>query len=192
MAEWNGKWKPTSYHDTLLSATTHLIWLMDNWITECFQCVISLHFSSFSPGPLHTWHSYGKLPISNSSTDGRRKPSVTWSSCGSESRPWNTLLTDTCGASVWTHTGNFFLLSHPAGLLSSVFWVFINVFIGHANSRQDDYCILIKQWIFSSPPNRQNTKDIHTLAQLISAYSLVDTDKAKSYPWTSCRKILHS
>jgi len=32
-------------------------------------------------------------------------------------------------------------------------------------------------------PNRQNTKDIHTLAQLISAYSLVDTDKAKSYPF---------
>uniref|UniRef100_A0A8D3D3V9 Signal recognition particle subunit SRP72 n=1 Tax=Scophthalmus maximus TaxID=52904 RepID=A0A8D3D3V9_SCOMX len=28
--------------------------------------------------------------------------------------------------------------------------------------------------------NRQNTNDIHTLAQLISAYSLVDTDKAKS------------
>lgn len=28
--------------------------------------------------------------------------------------------------------------------------------------------------------NRQNTKDVHTLAQLISAYSLVDTDKAKS------------
>ncbi|XP_017285263.1 signal recognition particle subunit SRP72 [Kryptolebias marmoratus] len=27
---------------------------------------------------------------------------------------------------------------------------------------------------------RQNTKDIHTLAQLISAYSLVDTEKAKS------------
>ncbi|TNN67131.1 Signal recognition particle subunit SRP72 [Liparis tanakae] len=27
---------------------------------------------------------------------------------------------------------------------------------------------------------KQNTKDIHTLAQLISAYSLVDTDKAKS------------
>lgn len=31
--------------------------------------------------------------------------------------------------------------------------------------------------------NRQNTKDVHTLAQLISAYSLVDTDKAKSYPF---------
>uniref|UniRef100_A0AAX7VIM9 Signal recognition particle subunit SRP72 n=1 Tax=Astatotilapia calliptera TaxID=8154 RepID=A0AAX7VIM9_ASTCA len=27
---------------------------------------------------------------------------------------------------------------------------------------------------------KQNTKDVHTLAQLISAYSLVDTDKAKS------------
>lgn len=25
VAEWNGKWKPTNYHDTLLSATTHLI-----------------------------------------------------------------------------------------------------------------------------------------------------------------------
>lgn len=33
------------------------------------------------------------------------------------------------------------------------------------------------------PFHRQNTKDVHTLAQLISAYSLVDTDKAKSYPF---------
>ena len=31
--------------------------------------------------------------------------------------------------------------------------------------------------------HRQNTNDIHTLAQLISAYSLVDQDKAKSYPF---------
>ena len=29
---------------------------------------------------------------------------------------------------------------------------------------------------------KQNTKDVHTLAQLISAYSLVDQDKAKAYP----------
>lgn len=35
------------------------------------------------------------------------------------------------------------------------------------------------------PFYRQNTKDVHTLAQLISAYSLVDTDKAKSYPFPS-------
>uniref|UniRef100_A0A8C7YE50 Signal recognition particle SRP72 subunit RNA-binding domain-containing protein n=1 Tax=Oryzias sinensis TaxID=183150 RepID=A0A8C7YE50_9TELE len=28
---------------------------------------------------------------------------------------------------------------------------------------------------------RQNTKDVYTLAQLISAYSLVDTDKAKAF-----------
>lgn len=35
------------------------------------------------------------------------------------------------------------------------------------------------------PSYRQNTKDVHTLAQLISAYSLVDTDKAKSYPFPS-------
>lgn len=31
----------------------------------------------------------------------------------------------------------------------------------------------------------QNKKDIHTLAQLISAYSLVDQDKAKAYPQTT-------
>ena len=30
---------------------------------------------------------------------------------------------------------------------------------------------------------RQNPKDIRMLAQLISAYSVVDTDKAKSYPF---------
>lgn len=30
----------------------------------------------------------------------------------------------------------------------------------------------------------QNKKDIHTLAQLISAYSLVDQEKAKAYPQT--------
>lgn len=30
---------------------------------------------------------------------------------------------------------------------------------------------------------RQNPKDIHTLAQLISAYSLVDPEKAKAYPF---------
>lgn len=29
---------------------------------------------------------------------------------------------------------------------------------------------------------KQNPKDVHTLAQLISAYSLVDQNKAKSYP----------
>lgn len=35
-----------------------------------------------------------------------------------------------------------------------------------------------------SSSHRQNTKDVFTLAQLISAYSLVDTDKAKAYPPT--------
>lgn len=30
---------------------------------------------------------------------------------------------------------------------------------------------------------RQNPKDVHTLAQLISAYSLVDPEKAKVYPF---------
>lgn len=35
---------------------------------------------------------------------------------------------------------------------------------------------------------KQNTNDVHTLAQLISAYSLVDQDKAKAYPqtWQFC------
>lgn len=32
---------------------------------------------------------------------------------------------------------------------------------------------------------RQNPKDVHTLAQLISAYSLVDPEKAKVYPFDS-------
>lgn len=30
---------------------------------------------------------------------------------------------------------------------------------------------------------KQNPKDVHTLAQLISAYSLVNQDKAKAYPY---------
>lgn len=33
------------------------------------------------------------------------------------------------------------------------------------------------------PLQRQNPKDVHTLAQLISAYSLVDPEKAKVYPF---------
>lgn len=38
---------------------------------------------------------------------------------------------------------------------------------------------------------KQNKNDIHTLAQLISAYSLVDQDKAKAYPqtWRFCTVI---
>lgn len=32
---------------------------------------------------------------------------------------------------------------------------------------------------------KQNTNDVRTLAQLISAYSLVDQDKAKAYPQIS-------
>uniref|UniRef100_A0A672S205 Signal recognition particle subunit SRP72 n=1 Tax=Sinocyclocheilus grahami TaxID=75366 RepID=A0A672S205_SINGR len=38
---------------------------------------------------------------------------------------------------------------------------------------------------------KQNTNDVHTLAQLISAYSLVDQDKAKAYPqtWRFCTVI---
>lgn len=55
-----------------------------------------------------------------------------------------------------------------------------------AGQQTRGYQSVISEWwfklFFLSPPNRQNTKDIHTLAQLISAYSLVDTDKAKSYP----------
>lgn len=34
---------------------------------------------------------------------------------------------------------------------------------------------------------KQNPKDVHTLAQLISAYSLVDQDKAKAYPCVHAR-----
>lgn len=34
---------------------------------------------------------------------------------------------------------------------------------------------------------KQNTNDVRTLAQLISAYSLVDQDKAKAYPEISLR-----
>lgn len=34
---------------------------------------------------------------------------------------------------------------------------------------------------------KQNTNDVRTLAQLISAYSLVDQDKAKAYPQISLR-----
>lgn len=30
---------------------------------------------------------------------------------------------------------------------------------------------------------KQNPKDVHTLAQLISAYSLVNQEKAKAYPY---------
>lgn len=37
--------------------------------------------------------------------------------------------------------------------------------------------------LFFFPLPRQNPKDVHTLAQLISAYSLVDPEKAKVYPF---------
>lgn len=43
-------------------------------------------------------------------------------------------------------------------------------------------CTLVT-WIFFFPLQRQNPKDVHTLAQLISAYSLVDPEKAKVYPF---------
>lgn len=39
---------------------------------------------------------------------------------------------------------------------------------------------------------RQNPKDIHTLAQLISAYSLVDPEKAKAYPFDLLIVLLDS
>lgn len=49
----------------------------------------TLCFVSCSPAPLHTWRSCGKLPITSWSTAGRRRPSATWSSCGSESQLWS-------------------------------------------------------------------------------------------------------
>lgn len=57
----------------------------------CFHCVIGPVLPLHSPDLLPTWHSFEKLPISNWSTDGRKKPLVTWSSCGSEFQPCKTL-----------------------------------------------------------------------------------------------------
>lgn len=51
-----------------------------------------------------------------------------------------------------------------------------------------EFSVITSVCVCVPPPlslHRQNTNDIHTLAQLISAYSLVDQDKAKSYPFFS-------
>lgn len=45
------------------------------------------------------------------------------------------------------------------------------------------YCGNLVLFFFFSPLQRQTPKDVHTLAQLISAYSLVDPEKAKVYPF---------